>query len=666
VNRKELIEQEYKKLTTKEKKLLHDMFKGHELDFSEQYNKLRLALFTHIPPSPEEFLDHRNGYISYHTENGLYDHVRRDFLAAMNPNSNYPVISIYGSTRTGKSVLARLFILYTLIYVNYLRDPHLYFKINKMSKISLWLLSFKDDKTKELLLDPLLILLDDSEKFRREHFEKSVYVKGVDDDGIISFSEAGKFGAISTPKLKIATGKDPSSIVGSDIVAGVISELSFFKKYAPGFTDETAKEVFTKLRARIRNTIGESSFPCWTYIDTSANDSDSPLESYILNELKNNPRFFFRHYCLWEVRPHLFPIWNNDRTKTFKLCVGDGSHAAKVFHAEHEWSDYPPNLLIDVPIDLYDLFINDLQNQIRDTAGRPTTGESKFIQVNSLIDRIFIDTLLNEEGGIVADASRPPEKLLWNELYLKYFVDYEDGKRRFLKRAPREIRYAGVDLAYAIKGDVQGLAIGHKEWSRVLNQVVYVGDMVFPLLPGEQGINIDAVGHFIKDLSDVGVVFEKVVFDTFQSEPMSQFLTRYGIPNEKQSVDGTLYPYSTFYSLLLGNQIKAGKNVFLKNNLKSLYRTTNEKGIEKIDHSKGKIEYKYSGDWEHSECGLNAKDVSDAFCNWVYAASQDNFLPSTCFEDENERILRLTQKTVDPEITKQFTKSNFKKLIAVY
>lgn len=644
----------------KEKSLVHEMFKGHELDFSEKYKTLRKVIFIHEPPSPEEFLDHRNGFISYHTEMGLYKHVKEDFLNAMSPNKNYPVISIYGATRTGKSSLARLFILYTIVYVNYLRDPHLYFNINKMSKISLWLLSFKEDKTKELLLDPLLILMNASSKFKREHFEKSVYKNGVTDDGVIHFSEAGKFGDITTPKLKIATGRDPSDIVGSDIIAGVISELSFFKKYAPGFTDETAKEVFTKLRARIKNTIGDSYFPCWTYIDTSANDKDSPLESYLLNEVANNPSYYFRHYCLWEVRPHLYPIWNEDKTKTFKVCTGDGNNPPRIFEpGSHEWKAYPKDLIIDVPIDLYEEFKNDLVNQIRDTAGRPTTNETKFIQSNEIIDRMFVEEIQNEEAGIVCDSQSNPEKFLFNLLSRKYFISFNNSY--VIKRAPNELRYCGIDLAHSVKGDVQGFSIGHKEWSRELNKVIYVSDMSFAILPGENGINIDVVGYFLKDLKDIGINFQMVCFDTFQSEALSQFLTRHKIPNKKNSVDKDLNSYMVLYSLLLSNQVKVGKNIFLKNNLKSLYRISNKNGSgEKIDHSKGTLTYIYNGDWEHSECGLYAKDVSDAMCQWIYEASQDNILPMTCYEDENRKF----KKVKEEKEMKKIINDNFKFLIS--
>jgi hypothetical protein len=117
-----------------------------------------------------------------------------------------------------------------------------------------------------------------------------------------------------------------------------------------------------------------------------------------------------------------------------------------------------------------------------------------------------------------------------------------------------------------------------------------------------------------------------------------------------------------FYSLLISDQIKAGKNIFLKNNLKSLYRIRNHKGQERIDHSSGNLDYKYFGDWETSRCGLYAKDVSDSFCNWIYMASQDAYLPTSIYEDENNKVKSLKPSESDLEF-KSLLNKNFKKLV---
>jgi hypothetical protein len=278
-----------------------------------------------------------------------------------------------------------------------------------------------------------------------------------------------------------------------------------------------------------------------------------------------------------------------------------------------------------------------------------------------LIDNIFIEELQNIESGIVCDAGDSPIKLLMNNVYDSYFVKFH-GNTNLIKRASKEARYAAADLSYSVKGDVTGLSIGHKEWNRARNCIMYVSDFTFALLPGENGINIEAVGYFIRELSEMGINFVNVVFDTFQSEQLSQFLTRSGIPNMKHSVDTTINPYMNFYSLLISDQIKAGKNIFLKNNLKSLYRIRNHKGQERIDHSSGNLDYRYFGDWETSRCGLYAKDVSDSFCNWIYMASQDSYLPTCVYEDENNKVKSLKPSESDLEF-KSLLNKNFKKLV---
>jgi hypothetical protein len=84
--------------------------------------------------------------------------------------------------------------------------------------------------------------------------------------------------------------------------------------------------------------------------------------------------------------------------------------------------------------------------------------------------------------------------------------------------------------------------------------------------------------------------------------------------------------------------IKAGKNIYLKNNLYCLQLTTNESKHQKIDHPKGTVIHDYNGNWNTSQVGINAKDVSDAVCQAVWGAKNVDYIPSTCYEDENLRF----------------------------
>lgn len=631
-------DEKYNQFSEDEKEFIYKLYFNKEIrDVVKQ--KLRKIIFQVTPPTPEEFLDPDNGFLPPSWINDIYPHVREDFIKGMDSKNPWAIISIYGSVRTGKSVLARLYTLYTIVYVSYLRDPHMYYHVSQMSRLCIYLVSFKDDKTRQVYLDPLLALLDSSPKFKREHYERYVYDKGVTADGVIHFSEASKFGDITFPKMHIVCGRDASSLVGADIIAGAISELSFFKEYVPGMTDDEVVQVFTKLSTRILNTVGYGSFPCWTYIDTSANDASSPLENMILKDLKNDPKVYFKHYILWELRPHLFPTYHKTG-ETFNVCVGDGNTPAKIVTNPEELKVIPKHLQIKVPIDLKQSFERKLLDQIKDVAGYPTSNDQKFISNINVIEAVFSNTLIkNVEGSIKIDSMEDPTNLIWNQLRDTFFTKYNDKEYR-LMRAPNEPRWIQVDISHSVKGDMYGFGMLHLEYSRELKKNIYVGDLVFGFSSGTSGINLTAVEFFILDLIKLGhLSIHRVSSDTFQNKQMEQNLIRNGIEAFVLSVDRTLDPYLHLLNCLHNEVVKVGKNIFVKNNLNSLYRVKKKTGSgEKIDHSIGNTNNIYLGDWEHSDAGINAKDVSDVLAGACYSAFLSGYQPVICYEDENKKF----------------------------
>ena len=655
----EYYDQTYNEFDLEEKKELYKLFsdKNTRIEIKDNLEKI---LFYITPPTPEEFLNPDFGFLPESYLKDLYPHVKNDFIQAMNNDNPYSIICMYGSTRTGKSVLARLFILYTIIWVNYLRDPHLYYHISQMSRLCIYLVSFKDDKTRQVYLDPLLNLLDASGKFCRERFELNVYKKGVDNDGVVHFAEASKFGNITFPKLSIVTGRDASSLIGADIISGAVSELTFFKEYVPGLTDEEVLQVFTKLSTRIKSTVGYGAFPCWTYLDSSANDAQSPLEKIILKELKYDKTVYFKHYVLWEVRPHLFPKWQ-ETNETFDVCVGDGTIPAKIISNSLELATIPKHLLIQVPIDLKDDFEKSLIDKIKDIAGRPTSSENKFIQDFNLIKNLFSNNILtNIEGVVIADAKDDPKELIWKQIYNRFFIKYND-KDYVIKRSPTEPRYIGIDMAESIHGGIMGFSMIHKELSRVLNKVIFVTDFSFPIKGFDKGINLESPTYLIMDLILKGHIYVRGVYsDTFQSSTMLQFLQRNLINSYKQSVDRALDPYQFFMTCLVLETIKSGKNVFLKNNLDNLYRVKKKNGGEKIDHYEGSTNNNYIGDYENSDCGKNAKDVSDSLCQALWGANSDDYYPCVIYEDENKKY------SEDPVDVETMINSAYNKLHKFY
>jgi hypothetical protein len=184
-----------------------------------------------------------------------------------------------------------------------------------------------------------------------------------------------------------------------------------------------------------------------------------------------------------------------------------------------------------------------------------------------------------------------------------------------------------------------GITMLHKEWSHELRDTVFVVDFSFCIGPGENGISLESLSWLIHDLTFIGqVLIANVTMDTFQTQNMIQFLQRSNIPCEKLSVDITIEPYLFLYSCLLIGNIKSGRNIFLKNNLLSLFRKKTKTGREKIDHTSGVTYNKYSGDFDKSKCGENAKDCSDSLAGALFASQLSKHVPMTSHERENQRF----------------------------
>jgi hypothetical protein len=647
------ISKDYEGTSLEEKLKLIDtfrtLFKFGQPD--EEHARIYLLLKRYIykngiaPPTAKQFLDPSYGWLSHSYVDSLWDHVKEDFCNILEPKKNYRQIAEYGCIRQGKSYLARLLILYTIVFVHHLRDPQLYFKVGGDTLLKIFILSFDFAKVKEVYLAPLYHRLEKGERFiqviKHDLVKSEQYKRGND---VIVYSKAGigKSHLTLASDLNIISGNDDAlSIIGSDMLQCYISELAYFCESA-GATEENIFRIYADSVQRIKNTV-KNSYLGFAYLDTSANDAESQIENYILSYLKNKPVVYFRQRKQWEIPElvdELFKEWKQTG-KTFTVCTGNGQHPAKIINHQTDRIGIPEHLLVEVPIDVKQEFEEKpLTKMIKDVIGIPTSNEAKFIQNVELIARLFDNnSLQNILTGIAVDSMNTEPHIIWNQIRDTFFTQTGSGKYNWM-RAIREGRYLGLDLAYGSKGDLVGITVLHKEWSRDHSCVKYVVDFSFPILPGENGINLTAIVDFIIDLVYLGgVYFLGGAIDSFQSEFLIQQLETKGIKIEKHSTRKDITTYNNFFSSLLSDNIKIGKNIFLKNNLDSLHRLKDKTNkSEYIDHAEGKSEIVYNGSWDKSNCGKFHNDVSDSLIQALYLVYQSTSIPLTIYEDMNRKF----------------------------
>lgn len=636
---------EYEKLNLEQKQILHNLFRETDSnEFNDRYQILEKTVFKKRPPTPQEFLEPSNRWLPKTFIDSIFPHIKQDFFDILDQKKEFSEIVEYGCTRQGKSYLARLLILYTIVFVHHLRDPQLYFGLAPTTALAIYIISFKYEKVYEVYLQDLYNMLEMSERFIQTKFQDQVRIKqeevGVD---YIVYSKATNVGHLTLASgLRLVSGNnDVLSIIGANILQVYLSEIAFFIEYA-GASEEAIFRLYSDSVERIHATVGKK-YLAYAYLDTSANIADSVIESYILKELKTKDHVFFRSRSRWEARPELFPKWR-ETGETFEVITGNSSIPPKIITGPLDKEGVDNELIIRVPIDAKQAFERNLVKSIKDIAGRPTVSDSKFIGDINLINDMWLNSLPNIEGILIADSADKPEELLWNQVKNKFFTQF-DGKNYVVRRAHQEPRFIGLDLAKSAKGDVAGICMLHKEWSSSTNSVKYVCDFCFTIGPGDTGINLDAIKLFIMDLVEKGrIIISGAAVDTAFSAALVQALNRYNIPIIHQSVDRTIDPYMSLYSGLLNREIHVGRNIFLKNNLLSLYRMRikGPNGFirEKIDHQIGTTNNRYDGDFEKSTCGIYAKDCSDALCQaYFLAKSLSGILPSTLFEKQNERFI---------------------------
>ena len=198
---------------------------------------------------------------------------------------------------------------------------------------------------------------------------------------------------------------------------------------------------------------------------------------------------------------------------------------------------------------------------------------------------------------------------LWNLVKDRFFVETGEGKYEFY-RAPRAPRFLHVDGG-EVK-DHAGVVMSHMEFDDVIQENVCVHDFTLDIAPTAARISLEALRLFPEDLRKLGHINLAVVsFDGWQSHTTQQYLTSKDFTVREVSPDRDIKIYLSYVAWINSGKIKAGPNISLKGNLRSLHEIRTLKGRRKIDHTKGKTIKDDGGDWALSLMGVNQKDVSD-------------------------------------------------------
>jgi hypothetical protein len=604
---------------------------------SDKSKQLMLAELWRInyrekPPSIQEFLTDK--WIGPMAES-LHVHIKETLEDFWGFQSPYRHLVLGAAIGTGKSTCAAIHNLYVSTILYLMRNPKKFFGLAPSTSIVQAFISFSMDKATQLLLQPFIQILSTAPKFHRVKQEEHLKTQQEKYPDQICWTTASKMGALQFPgDIHYIVASGPAQLLGLNMIQSTMSEISFF--IDRGFSPEYIWRIYQDSKARIFSRFGNKMY-CGTVLDSSPNDLDaSPIDKYIFTgEAQRDRENYVSIGSQWEMYERdpkrtkvkaLYPIYA-ETGETFPVFRGNAGLPPEVILPENV-HQYDSVELFHVPIDLKREFEQATEKSVKDVCGWPANTSGKLINSQIRIEEMFTPQLKNVYSFIKVPSTESAVHLIWNLIKDKFFIQ-TGGDRWEFWRAPNARRWLHFDQSET--GDFAGIAMSHREYDLDRNEYVIVHDFTLAVTGGQNArINLDAFRVFPEDLRNLGRIdLASVTFDRFQSSTTIQYLKEQGFNARAFSVDTSVDPYISYAALINIGNIKSGRNIFLKNNIKSLMETKTVRGRRKIDHMIGKIVRDDGGHWQTSSMGFYAKDVSDCCAATSYLIThEDEGVPS--------------------------------------
>jgi len=568
-------------------------------------NNLWKVNYYYKPPTPAEFLSEE--WLGATSEN-IYPYIKEKFIEFFDVTKPYRILNAAAPIGVGKSTFTVLVKLYVTVLLYYLQDWKRYLKKSPHSLIADASVSLNLDMAKDLILTPMTNMMGVSPKFKRVKMEEQLLSKMKEDRSTLYWTTATTGRAfMRVGDYHFVACSDVTHFLGYTITCFSVTEITYLIEH--GFTDEAVWRIYTDLKERVFSRFGNH-YMARGILDSSPRDMSSKIDSYMYEGYKTDPEVLNFSGYKWDFQPDLFPIYEKDKSKVFPVYVGDASKSPKILTLP-EVKDYDVDKVIYIPDDIKRLAENNVARVIQNYAGIPTGMDAKLITNYDMIEDAFVPYLKNFYRYEHAPASLPPEGMLWDIVKKKFFVSLGKNNMYEFYRNPNAQRFISIDLAK--KHDMAAISMCHIEHN-LKGENVYVVDFSLSIMSTQKDeINLDAFKYLIIDMITYGHINCKIVsFDQFQSDSSRQALIRAGVDVINLSVDRTTEPYMSFINLLQTRNIKMGRNLVMKNNLKSLVQKKDLSNKLKIGHVESSWIDLDNDDWEKSKMGYYGKDLSDS------------------------------------------------------
>lgn len=496
-----------------------------------------------------------------------------------------------GARGLGKSETAVTCGLYLMYRIMCLKNPHLTLNIKPTEKIAFAFMNI----TKELATDIGVSKFQSTVQMSPWFMQR----------GTLS----GRDEVVWNPPdyINIIIGSQPRHVIGQPILFGFFDEISFImnqdiekqKQKALDMIDTAIGGMKTRFTNNGKN-------PSLLVLASSKRSEKSFLEVHMKKKLESDgENTLIVDEPVWNVRPS-----TEYSGKKFKIALGNKFLASEVLSPQATLSDFIDRgyKIIDVPVEYYANFAEDIDRALCDFAGISSSDLTKYISGARLTSVKYKDILnpFTKDEIVVGDGKDD------NVQYYDFFD---------IERIPEDIRYKPlyIHLDMSISGDRTGIGgvfiLGKKAGidtninsKELFYQVAFYVGVKAP--KGHQ-VSFAKNREFIYWLKEKGFNIKGISSDTYQNASLAQDFVSKGFNYEVISVDRcnsdhVCEPYLYFKTAIYEERIKIPyDSPILTDELLNLERNGN------------------TGRIDHPDNGTSgSKDAADAICGSLWNASK--------------------------------------------
>jgi hypothetical protein len=498
-----------------------------------------------------------------------------------------------GSIGVAKSTLA----IYTQAYQAYLlscmANPHEVFDLDNSSEILIVFQSVNKQVATDVDYKRLRDMFDNSPYFTKFFpFDK-------DRESEIRFP--------NRIIIRPVAGHD-SAAIGQNVIGAILDELNFMavtensKQTKDGGLYDQAMENYNSISSRRMSRFASLGALPGMLCLVSSRNYPGQFTDIKEEEAKTNKKIYIYDKRLWEVRPEKFSFhlgvrsqelidqWGEDYPFWFRMFVGDATRKPRMLNDGDVVPDKDAHLVLEIPIENKQLFINNPLKALRDQAGLATQALHPFMMNTDAIAACF--------GTTPSIVSRPEcdfdaERLL---IYPRKFAGLEHP------------RFAHIDPSKT--KDSTGVAVGHVPGFVAVDRgdvvemlPIIVFDVLLEVKPPKGGeIEYANLRRFFYALRSQGLPLKWITSDTYQSTDNMQILRQQNFVTGITSMDTETVPYDTLKQAIYDGRVRAPTHPKCQRELTRL----------ELDPKTLKVDHPNTG----------SKDVADAMAGVCYGLTQ--------------------------------------------